>query len=178
MATDSSDSGASHAHIKTKDKDRVEDNVDNGANESDGHRTIRRAIGANDRTKCIADHVNWEGGDNNCVIFEREGQGLVGSAEKAENLIMENETNGSKNERGAEGGDKSVSNRFVKIVGGLFALFDAHERSDAVTEAPRNRASGHSDWENNRSGGVAEVTEVGMIADKDLVNDVIECADN
>lgn len=84
-------SGTLNAPVKDEDKNRIKDDIREGAGNGRGHGESRRTIGANDRVEHISEHVDREESEDDIEVLLSVENVVGASPEESKNLVGENE---------------------------------------------------------------------------------------
>ena len=105
------------------------------------------------------------------------GLGVDRSAEHGENGICKDQIHSGQNDAADQTHHHRVANAPPCLGDFVLAKADADKGAAAVTDHHGNGQRHHRKREHDRIGGVAVGAEVAGICNKDLVHDVVQCAD-
>ena len=162
-------------HLKDKDKNRVEDYVDDGANDHRKHGIFWTSVGADHRVDGCRNHHERQSGTDDKAVFQRKGTQHIGRTEQRQDGVDPN-----KKDHSQQNADDGYQGDGVAdpLFGGFhlsLAHLQAQIGSSAVADHHGQCQRDDGDGENNVGGAVSKVSH--SPADKDLVNDVVQGID-
>ena len=179
LSGNGSDSGAHHSPFKDKNKDGVEDDIRDCARKCGRHREPGISVRADNGVHGLSEHVKWNPQRDVEKVFLRVMKGLRidRAAEHGNDLRLEDQIDRGQNETADNAHDDGVAHALFCCFFFLLAKADADERAASVADHDSDRQRYDSEREYHGVGGISVGAEIAGVGNKDLVNDVIERAD-
>lgn len=173
------DRRACHAPPTAENEDGVEYNVDASADQVGDHGKARIAVRADDRIHRLPEHVERNAERDPKEVFLRQAEGLCIdlTAERREDRLGKGEISRRQNKADRHADRDGTADAPRRAVGILLTERDADKRAAAVADHDRDAERDHRQREYNGICSVAVRPEIGCVGDEDLINDVVERAD-
>ena len=170
---------AHHAPAEAENEDGVQNDVQRRTRKGGHHGKPGAAVGTDDGVHGLPEHIKGYTQRDVEEIFlgMMIGLGVDRSAEHGENGICKDQIHSGQNDAADQTHHHRVANAPPCLGDFVLAKADADKGAAAVTDHHGNGQRHHRKREHDRIGGVAVGAEVAGICNKDLVHDVVQCAD-
>lgn len=167
-----------HAPLATEDKERVQNDIDDRAQEGGGHGKSRVAVRPDDGVHSLAEHVERDAQGNIEEILLRVVEGLLidCSTEHRNDGIGKDEVDGGQHKTAGHGQNDRIAHAVLRFAYLISAQAYADKGAAAVPHQDGDGQCHHRQRKDHRIGGVAVGTEITGIGDEDLVHDVVKGA--
>lgn len=179
LADDRRDGRAHHAPPAREDEDGVEDDVAHRARQQRQHGIARAAVGADDGVHRLAEHVKRDAERDPEAVFARVGErlGVDRRAERCQDRIHEDEVHRHEHDAYDEREHDGVADAAVRFLRLPRAEADADIGAAAVADHGGDGERDDRQWEHDAVGRVAVGAEIARVGDEELVDDVVQRAD-
>ena len=170
---------AHHAPAEAEDKDRVEDDVEHRAEQRADHGESRAAVGPDDGVHRLPEHIDRHAERDVEKILLRIAERLVvhRAAEHSDDRVGKQQIHRREHHARRDAEHHGVGNAAPGGVRLPAAKVDAHKGAAAVADHHRQRQRHDRERKDDGVGRVSERAEVVGVRDEELVDDVIQRAD-
>ena len=170
---------AHHAPLADEQKDRVEDDIHDGPGQRGEHGKARTAIGADHRVHGLSEHIKRDAERDPEEIFLRKAERLVihPSAENSQKRIAQQQVDRHQDKARGHGQHNGISRAARGVLRPPLPETQADEGAAAVADHDGDGQRDDRHREGDGIGRIAERAEVGSIGDEDLIDNVIQRAD-
>lgn len=167
------------APAQYKNENRVKNNIDRRAGQRGYHSEFGVPVRTDNWIHGLAEHIKRDAEADVKEIFLGMAERFCvdGSAEHSNDGIGEYKVDCREDQTGGKDHHNRVSHALFRPVAFILAKADADIGAAAVTNHDRNGKSHNGKRKENRVRRIAVGAEIIRIGDKNLVNDVVECAD-
>lgn len=168
-----------HSPFKDKNEDRIKDDIHNSPCKRRRHRELWISIRPDDGIPGLTKHVKGNAQGDVEKVFLRVMKGLLidRAAEHGDDLRLKDQIDRGQNETADNTHNDGVTHALFGSFFFLLAKADADKRAASVADHNGDRQRYDSERKYDRVGGISIGAEIAGIGNKDLVNDIIERAD-
>lgn len=168
-----------HSPFKDKNEDRIKDDIHNSPCERRRHRELWISVRPDDGIHGLTEHVKRNAQGDVEKIFLRVMKGLLidRAAEHGDDLRLKDQIDRGQNKTADNTHNDGVAHALFCCFFFLFAKADADKRAASVADHNGDRQRYDGERKYDHVGGISVRAEIAGVGNKDLVNDIIERAD-
>ena len=168
-----------HAPAEAENEDGIQNDVQHRTRKGGYHGKPGAAVGTDDGVHGLPEHIKGHAQRDIKEIFLRVvvGLGVHRSAEHGKNVVRKNQIERGQHNTADQTHHHRIADAPLCLGDLVLPKADADEGAATVTDHDCDCQRYHRQGKNDRIGGVAIRAEIAGVCNKDLIHDVIQCAD-